>query len=188
MSDAPRRLLVPVSTAPAIVDGFRPGRDRCRILVATADTVVRGERGTDGVVLRLTGAGFDRTVLFPGLDALPLDDVLLEVEGDRASRVRLRALVDAAPAPRRRRPTTQFVVRPGQPLPTFDAFAPGRQKIEIGIEKDQAPDVAVTPTRDGRDGLVLIDGRPAAILAGAPDATPDDLQFVPRWGTTPGRD
>lgn len=182
----PRRILIPLARTPAVVRGFRRGTDRLRIIVADADTEISATIHDEGVALRLRSAGTDRTVFFPGLDVLPVDDVQLQVKDDAATRVLLRDLFDLAKTAPRQRPTTQFVVRPGQPLPVFPAFSPGRQLIEIFVDLPTGhdPDVTVQPDATGRDGVVLVDGRPTAILAGAPEATHRDLRIISQWNGT----
>ena len=45
-------------------------------------------------------------------------------------------------------------------------------------ETDALPRIDVRPTADGTDGEVVIDGRPAARLCGAPEAGVENIRII----------
>lgn len=169
------------------IPGFRPGFDECRVRVTRAQTTLLSEMLPDGTALVLRTKGEDeRVVTFPGLSMLPLGDIVLELDTSDGVRDIALADLDAVPSPSaptttpRRRPITEFAVRPGDPIPSFSAFRPGHQLIEVAMPGRIAADarIDVRPSPDGRDGILLIDGKAAAVLAGAPSATPADIRLL----------
>ena len=192
-----RQFTVPLGQATTRIPGFRAGVDRCRITVGDLDTTLLIEQARGGVALVLQMASGEVVVGFPGLDRLPLPDIVVSVDqpGAPPHDICLDGVVDAAPAaaletvqsdalkPRRRsRPITEFVLRPGQSIPSFSSFAPGAHVIEVDVTSatDAPPKVEIRPSADGENGVLMLDGRAAAILAGAPFATPDDVRVLTR--------
>ena len=63
----------------------------------------------------------------------------------------------------------------------FSGFDADAECIEIfmpGAADPAGLNIAVRPSEDGRDALVLIDGHPTAILRGAPRATSRNVRLV----------
>ncbi len=184
MTDIPtRNFTVHLGDAAVRIPGFRPGRDRCRVRVADMDRTLCLEERGDGVALVLSGEGGETSVHFPGLTALPMNDITVSVgDGTSTQDIALTGLTSPIAKPRKPRRITEFVLRPGQPIPSFRAFAPGQHVIEVdmGARTQQDARIEVRPSPDGADGILFLDGREAAILAGAPFATARDIRLVSR--------
>lgn len=59
-------------------------------------------------------------------------------------------------------------------------FDPGRDVLHLGFmeaPEGEGPELAVTPSEDGRDALVHLDGVLVAVLRNAPGATIDDIHI-----------
>jgi hypothetical protein len=71
---------------------------------------------------------------------------------------------------------------PAKEAARVPGFVPGEDKLQLSLEPPgadpYAPDITVTPSADGADGLVRVDGALVAVLQGAPGATPQDVEAV----------
>lgn len=190
LSLPPRQFDVPLGRAATRIPGFRAGVDHCRIHARVWDTMLYVETLDDGVALVLMSGEDETSVAFPGHPSLPLSDLVVcvnetgaqptDIPLDRVPLARPDATkVQGKNKRRRERPITEFVLRPGAPIPKFQSFSPGSQMIEVDLPRGngRAPEVVVTPSADGQDGILKLDGRVAAVLSGAPDATPDDVRI-----------
>ncbi|MGI9394149.1 MAG: hypothetical protein ACR2OY_05840 [Boseongicola sp.] len=69
-----------------------------------------------------------------------------------------------------------------QMLPRFAGFDADDECIEIWVPNDLEDKVRVDvlPTRDGFHGVIMVAGRPTALLLGAPSANLRNIQLVPK--------
>ena len=161
-ADPPALHEVPGDVAEFVIPDFRPGTDLCRIALNDPDAEFDAIADDFGVRLLFLDGGSYLEVAFPGLGVPPFEDVvILAPDG---TEMRLSDLVGSS---------QRHALRPVRSRwAELQGFSADRECVEIWVSPDAAvlPDVAVRPSADGQHGEIVIDGRLAARLCGAPDA------------------
>ena len=199
---------IPVDVSQLVIPAFRPGTDGCRVWLRGVDVKFLHHRCEAGVVLVFFDAAERLSITFQGLARPPLADIetvfdcpengrqvqkLSEPGNADAAEETAEDLDDAewrlAAWAETERAVEAFddPVRSGQEkqdisaLPEFTEFDPQAEIIEVWVPGalDPALAVEVVPTRDGKHGLVLVDGRATALLQGAPTASARNIRVVP---------
>jgi hypothetical protein len=199
---------IPVNVSDFVIPAFLPGTDRCRVSLRSPEVKFDIRAGATGTVLEFHDVQERLTITFLGLNRLPTEDIETEfVCPDRGRQVqplpdlgvrdvakvsaeeindaewRLAAwaeterAVEAFDNPVHARANEERSTL----LPKFAGFDAEAECIEVWIPSVSECNfqVEVVPTQDGHHGLVLIAGRPTALLQGAPTASVRNIQFVP---------
>ncbi len=199
---------IPVDVSDYVILAFQPGTDSCRVWLRGADIEFFVRTIAAGTVLEFHDVEERLTITFQGLNRLPLKDIeivfecpdkgrqvqpltdfggrdLAETSGEDSADAEWRL---AAWAERER--AVEAFDDPmhvpanrecGPLLPNFAGFDAEAECIEIWVAGISECDlqVEVVPTQDGQHGLVLIAGRPTALLQGAADASARNVRLVP---------
>ena len=173
---------VPTEVSEFVIPDFRPGLDLCRVRLSYPDIDFVHWREDTSVKLAFFDGQERLTVVFAGLEAPPMADVAVDFEHPRRGpqSCLLSELVDVAETELPcAAPEAQGAGTSG--LTEFSGFDADAECIEIfmpGAADPSGLNIAVRPSEDGRDAMVLIDGHPTAILRGAPRATSRNVRLV----------
>ncbi len=174
---------VPRDVREYVVPDFRAGIDSCAIEVWSSQIELMHWQGPGGSVVCIDDGQEQLVVAFLGLAAPPFDDITIAYpHAQNGDQIIFEARgISEADIARDSVVATPFAAPAGAgPLAEFWAFDASREVIEVMRSPDAAEEAAVTvtPTPDGRDAMVIIDGYPAAILRGAPRATRRNVRIV----------
>jgi hypothetical protein len=130
----------------------------------------------EGVRFMFIDGGTYLEVVFLNLTQPPFGDTWIVGPGGAATGRSLAELVGAILPPTR----APDFLRVRSEIAAFDRFNAAREVIEVWVPPHMAdlPNIDVRPTADGTDSEVVIDGRAAARLCGAPDAGPNNVRIV----------
>jgi hypothetical protein len=199
---------IPVDVSDFVITAFQPGTDSCRVWLRGADIEFDVHAIAAGIVLEIRDAKERLTITFQGVKRLPFEDIVTVFDcpvsgrqvqplpgsgGRESAKVSAEAIVDAewrlAAWAEAERAVEAFdnpvhgVANGGHShlLPTFEGFDADAEYIEVWVPNVSECDlqVEVVPARGGRHGLILIAGRPTALLQGAADASARNVRFVP---------
>ena len=201
-------LEIPVDVSEVVIPDFRPRSDRCRVRLRYPDIKFDHWVSAAGAVLAFQDGPERLTITFQGLNHPPFEDIetvfecpdsglqtrpLAGVSGKAQANELAEEINDAewriaAWAETERAVEAYIDAYPGSAgddyclmLPKFAEFDANSERIEIWVPSDceaKVP-VEILPTHDGLHGLVLVAGRPAALLQGAPTASVRNFQLVP---------
>ncbi|MEM9970199.1 MAG: hypothetical protein AAF762_03755 [Pseudomonadota bacterium] len=175
---------VPEDVREYVIPDFRPGIDTCGIELCRQHVEVMHWQGPGGTVLCVDDGKEQVVVLFLGLQEMPFNDVTVTFPKGRhdARETLLARAISEEEIDAHAVVATPFAAPGGNgsPLAEFWSFDPGAEIIEIMRNPDAVGEVqiSVTPTRDGRDALVIIDGCETAILRGAPSASEKNVRVL----------
>ena len=174
---------VPRDVREYVVPDFRSGIDQCTVELRTCHVEVMHWQGPGGSVLCVDDGNEQVVVVFLGLNTLPFDDITMAYprrdDGQRA-RFEARALAQEDIA-RDAVAATPFAAPSGDgALAEFWAFDAAKEVVEIMRNPEVSGDarITVSPTPDGRDAMVIVDGHATAILRGAPSASKRNVRVV----------
>ena len=168
--------LVPDDVAEFVIPDFRPGVDRCHVALRDPDAEFDAVLGPDGVRFQFLDGNSFLEVVFPGLIDPPFEDTCIFGPLAGGDGHLLSDLVGRGGSPPR--PGAPHRVRPG--IAAFQRFSASEEVVEVWVPPDvlALPTIDVRPSADGVDGEVVIDGRPAARLCGAPYAGAGNIRIV----------
>jgi len=199
---------VPADVAEIVISDFRPGTDSCRVWLRSSDYKIDQWTSAAGAVLALHDAAEWLTITFQGLNCLPFENIETVIDCPRNGRQltplpvpsdgdssndhievhvdaewRLAAWAETERAVEAFDDPEKFAIAEdyGRNLPTFTGFNADAECIEVWIPgaTDADAPVEVLPTHDGHHGLVMVAGRPTAVLQGAPFASARNIRLVP---------
>lgn len=176
LSQAPCHHVVPRDVAEFVIPDFRPGIDTCQIELHDPEAEFDALVDDGGVRFQfLDGASF-LEVVFPGLHAPPFQDTTIFGPGAVASGRKLSDLVGTSTEP----VSGPKFFRVRSKMAAFQRFRPDTEVVEVWVppDADILPRIDVRPSADGIDSEILIDGKPAARLGGAPQAGVQNIRIV----------
>ena len=169
-TDPPVLHEVPADVAEFVIPDFRPGTDACRIALNDPDAEFDAIADDFGVRLLFLDGGSYLEVAFPGLGVPPFEDVII-MAPDGTS-LRLSELVGVS---------QRHALRPVRSRwAELQGFSAKSECVEIWVPPDAPvlPVVDVRPSDDGQHGEIVIDGRLAARLCGAPEAGRENVRLL----------
>ena len=166
---------VPRDIAEFIIPDFRPGIDRCHVALNDPDAEFDAVLDVDGVRFQFLDGGSFLEVVFPGLIDPPFEDTRIFGPGPAAHGTALSDLVAPGAGP----PDPNRFHRVRSEIAAFQSFHADRV-VEVWVPPgvEVLPQIDVRPSLDGADSEVVIDGRPAARLCGAPNADGANIRIV----------
>ncbi len=201
-------LEIPVDVSEVVISDFRPKTDNCRVWLRNPGIDFDHWASTAGAVLAFQDGSQRLTITFQGLGLPPFEDIetvfdcpdagpqvrpLAALSGEAHANGLAEEINDAEWRIAAWAETERAVEAYNDPvpnaackdyglkLPRFAGFDANAECIEIWVPSDLEAKVQVEilPTHDGCDGLVLVAGRPTAILQGAPSASARNIKLVP---------
>ena len=174
LSPEPCLHVVPNDVAEFVIPDFRPGIDRCHVALNDPEAEFEAVLDKDGVRFQFLDTGSFLEVVFPGLIDPPFEDTQVFGPGPAEAGRVLSELVGRA------RPQGPGFHRVRSEIAAFQEFSAAEEVVEVWVppDIDALPRIDVRPSLDGSDGEVMIDGRPAARLCGAPNAGIGNIQIV----------
>lgn len=183
---------VPADVAEFLIPDFHVGVDLCAVELAYPDIDFVHWRGNGLSGMIFFDGAETLTVLFRGLDTIPSEDIQVHFDHPRkgAQCYRLSQLLDvdecaiSEKQAMERRGVTPSNIGSGASLEDapmeFKDFDVKRECVEVFVphERISSTVVEVEISDDGSDACVVIDGRVAAILRGAHEATESNVKLV----------
>ena len=180
------RHLVPPDVSDFVIPEFKVGQDKCQIALTFPNIEFVYFHTALGVTLVFDDGHEQLKVTFVGVAAPPLADVLVAYDhpADGPRREALSQLVgDEELASLEVSPPETPVLLPLDEIVApaeFHEFDAASEYVEIWTRGSEShSDILVRPSPDGRDALVVVDGRLSAVLRGAPNATARNVRLVP---------
>lgn len=175
LSDAPCHHVVPNDVAEFMIPDFRPGTDTCRVHLRDPEAEFDAVIDDAGVRFQFLDGNSFLEVVFPGLADPPFADTWIQGPGETSAVRALSELVGPGPPVQ-----SPHFHRVRSEIAAFQKFSAEDEIVEVWVppDTDTLPRIDVRPSADGSDGEVVIDGRPAARLCGAPEAGVGNIRII----------
>ena len=173
--DPPCHHVVPGDVAEFVIPDFRPGTDTCRIHLHDPEAEFDAVIDEGGVRFQFLDGNSFLEVVFPGLRAPPFSSTRIVGPSPSQAETVLSDLVGPGPPVQ-----SAHFHRVRSEIAAFQRFSADDEVVEVWVPPgtDALPRIDVRPSSDGSDGEVVIDGRPAARLCGAPEAGVRNIRII----------